>query len=223
MNQDNILVTSSDNIPFSEIEQQFGVVDSQIVVGANIFRDTFAGIRDIFGGETKGYKKDINKMKAAALSNVKDQAIQKGANAIIALKIDLDELSGGNKSMFMMNIYGSAVKLSETALESSADSEEMPEVVQDDIDYFKKKSNLRVKIDQADYILNNIQLSSISKFSLWNKDTVQRVLDEYYKAGYETRNNFQKHLDNIPVELVEYYLANNFDQIPKQTGSIMNI
>lgn len=55
MNQ-NILITTTDNIPFSQIENHLGMVDSQIVIGANLFSDVFAGFRDLFGGEVKDTK-----------------------------------------------------------------------------------------------------------------------------------------------------------------------
>jgi len=81
MKKENILITTSDNFASNKIKAQYGIVDSQIVVGANLFRDVFSSFRDIFGGETKGYKKDINKMKKAALDSIKEQASDYGANA----------------------------------------------------------------------------------------------------------------------------------------------
>lgn len=215
MNQDKLLVTSSDNIPYEEIDQQYGIVDSQIVVGANIFRDAFAGFRDLFGGETKGYKKDIDKMKAAALSNIKSQAKEKGANAIISLKIDLDELSGGNKSMFMMNVYGSAVKLKQSALESTAESSDIAELSFEEINYFKKRSKLKSKIDKVDNIIREIDLKLLSEYSLWEKEIVKKVLNDYENSHSHIREKFQEHIDEIPLQFIEEYLSNNFDEIKR--------
>ncbi|MDZ7692493.1 MAG: heavy metal-binding domain-containing protein [Balneolaceae bacterium] len=142
MNQDQILLTSSDNFPLSEIQRQFGVVDSQIVIGANIFRDVFSSFRDVFGGETKGYKKDLDKLKKAAFQEIKKQAKEFGANAVISLRLDLDEVSGGGKSMFMLNAYGSAVSLKESVFKQEEKRNTINEISVDHIEYFKKRNNL---------------------------------------------------------------------------------
>jgi len=213
MNQDKILVTSSDNIPYSEIEQNYGIVDSQIVVGANLFRDVFAGFRDIFGGETKGYKKDIDKMKNAAISSIKAQAKDKGANAVVSLKIDLDELSGGGKSMFMMNIYGSAVKLKKSALQNDVNTDVIKEFSYEDIKYFKGKNRLIKQIKNCDNILKEIGLKTISKFDLWNEENSMKVLNASLNASYDDRMKLKENLIEVPVEYIEKFLANNIDQI----------
>lgn len=213
MKQENILVTASDNIPYQEIEKQFGIVDSQIVVGANLFRDAFASFRDLLGGETKGYKKDIDKMKNAAISSIKSQAIKKGANAVIALKIDLDELSGGGKSMFMMNIYGSAVKLKQSALESDINTDAIEEFSFEDLEYFKEKNRLYTQIENCSDILKEVDLSSISKYKLWNKEISSRVLESSLDANHEKLEELNDNLSEIPDELLEEFLANKFDKI----------
>lgn len=218
MNKNKILVTASDNIPFSEIEKHFGVVDSQIVVGANIFRDAFAGFRDIFGGQTKGYKKDIDKMKNAAIASIKKQANEKGANAIISVRIDLDEYSGGGKSMFMLNIYGSAIKLKEAALESEANIEEIKEFSIEDINYYKERNNLKHKIEETDNIFQNIDTNSITKYNLWTKDTTCKVLEASEEAAEfdPKRKDLNANFSKIPANYLEEFLINNLHEIQTQ-------
>lgn len=209
MNEEEILVTASDNIPYSEIEKQFGIVDSQIVVGANIFRDVFASWRDLFGGETKGYKKDIDKMKKAAMQSIREQAIDKGGNAVLALKIDLDELSGGGKSMFMLNIYGTAVKLKESVFESSNHIDKVNELEINEIEFFKERNKIARKINEAIDITRDVNLDSISKYDLWDQRIASEVLAHSFTANYVLKENFSE----IPLSFIEEFLKENIHKI----------
>ncbi|GJQ61165.1 MAG: hypothetical protein SCALA702_02180 [Melioribacteraceae bacterium] len=106
------IITTTSNIEGWNIEKYFGIVTHQIVVGANLFRDVFSSFRDVFGGMVKSYQNELKGMEDHALHQLKKKATKMGANAIIALKVDFDEISGGGKSMFMLSLVGTAVKAS---------------------------------------------------------------------------------------------------------------
>jgi uncharacterized protein YbjQ (UPF0145 family) len=220
MSKEDILITTSDNFTSTEINAQYGVVDSQIVVGANLFRDVFSSFRDIFGGETKGYKKDINKMKKAALDSIKEQATDYGANAIISLRLDLDEVSGGGKSMFMLNAYGSAVQLSEKAITNQEQTNSFKKVSLDEIDFHKTRKSLKKDIledrPRKLYSPSRNYLKKITEYDLWDKDIIERVLDNISYASTHIREDFQEHINNIPPQKLESYLEFNFDQIKSE-------
>lgn len=213
MKQDNFLITSSDNIPYSEIENQFGIVDSQIVVGANIFRDVFAGFRDLFGGETKGYKKDIDRMKNAALMSIKKQAKEKGANAVISLKIDLEELSGGGKSMFMINIYGSAIKLKEEVFDGEMAQTVNSSFPSEEIDYFKRKLRVIKEIEKSEDLLSDVNLNSLSEYNLWNKKNSFNILKSGSNSSGHELNELEENLSKIPTEFIVEFIDDNVDKI----------
>ena len=217
MAQENILITTSDNFTSSEIKAQYGVVDSQIVVGANLFRDVFSSFRDVFGGETKGYKKDIDKMKKAALDSIKEQAKDYGANAIISLRLDLDEVSGGGKSMFMLNAYGSAVELSQEAITNQEETTQNKKISIDEIDFFKTRKSLEKDVleeePQAIFAPRNNYLDKISEFDLWNKNVTEKILNNNTLLPSHTRDDFQKHINNINPRILESYLEENLDQM----------
>lgn len=206
-----IFITASDNIPFSEIESYIGIVDSQIVVGANLFRDVFASFRDVFGGETRGYKKDIDKMKKAALLNIQNQAKEKGANAIISLKMDLDELSGGGKSMFIMNVYGSAVCLKKTFLNKI--NETNTKISINDIHYFNERRNIKSEIKNSDNTLINTDLTQISIHNLWDEQTSTKVFNEAMSASYDFLKPLEDNFTNISSKFIERYLDNYITEI----------
>jgi uncharacterized protein YbjQ (UPF0145 family) len=218
MSKQDILITTSDNFTSSEIKAQYGVVDSQIVVGANLFRDVFSSFRDIFGGETKGYKKDIDKMKKAALDSIKEQAADHGANAIISLRLDLDEVSGGGKSMFMLNAYGTAVKMDKSTVQQEGQLAKNQKITIDEIEFYKKRKSLKEEIlgsNDVRSILKNSIFSKITEYHLWDEEIVEFVLDNYSQIEDHIKEQFQQHLKNVPPKRLESYLELNFSEIEK--------
>jgi len=220
MKKEDILITTSDNFTSSEIKVQYGVVDSQIVVGANIFRDAFSSFRDIFGGETKGYKKDIDKMKKAALDSIKEQAIDYGANAIISLRLDLDEVSGGGKSMFMFNAYGTAVKLEESAYKQEQVDLSPSEISIDDIEFYKQKNRTKNLIRKSDDIASDVKFEAITKYNLWDQETTINVLKNVEDAHYGLEE-LEKNIDDIPSKHIETFLQEHLSKIKLQYWNII--
>lgn len=107
----DFIKTSSTNI-ISEnhsIVENHGVVTSTIVIGTHIFSDFFAGVRDVVGGKSGSYMNKLDKLKSEVLLDLKRQAAIKECNAIIGIALDMDEISGGNKSMFMVTGVGTCV------------------------------------------------------------------------------------------------------------------
>lgn len=107
----NILLTSTNNIEGAKINQYVELITANVVVGTNIFSDFGASLTDIFGGMSDTYQGKLQKIYKISLDKLKTKAINLGANAIIGIKIDFDEISGKGKSMFMISIFGTAVKI----------------------------------------------------------------------------------------------------------------
>lgn len=209
MKNNDVLLTSSDNYSQEEITSHLGIVDSQIVIGANIFRDVFAGFRDLFGGETKGYKKDLDKMKKAAFDSIKNETLERGGNAIISLRIDLDEISGGNKSMFMINVYGSAVKLKDSVFNSNDEIELDDEISRDELIYYERRNELKKKLAETDNLPRNIDINDISEYDLWTKEISMKILESYNIASQRLKDN----LSEIPIPYLEDFLKRNIEEI----------
>ena len=91
------------------IQSYRGVVTGEAILGANIFRDFFAGIRDIVGGRSAAYEKELNKARRIAFEEMTDRAQELGANAIVGIDIDYETVGQG--SMLMVAVSGTAVKL----------------------------------------------------------------------------------------------------------------
>ena len=103
-----MLIVTSDQIEGRRIAEYLGIVSGDAIVGANMFRDLFARVRDVVGGRAGGYEKALRGAKEAALEDIAEEAADRGANAIIA--VDLDYESIGD-SMLMVSVNGTAVKL----------------------------------------------------------------------------------------------------------------
>ncbi|WP_429183068.1 heavy metal-binding domain-containing protein [Aeromonas rivipollensis] len=85
-----------------------GIVVGEAILGANIFKDLFAGIRDIIGGRSGAYEKELARAREIAFEELKERAQALGANAVVGIDIDY-EVVGQNGSMLMVSISGTAV------------------------------------------------------------------------------------------------------------------
>ncbi|MEM7433485.1 MAG: heavy metal-binding domain-containing protein, partial [Pseudomonadota bacterium] len=93
------------------VSKYHGVVTGEAILGANIFRDFFAGIRDIVGGRSAAYEKELQKAREIALEEMTQQARDKAANAIIGIDLDYETV-GAQGGMLMVTVSGTAVSLS---------------------------------------------------------------------------------------------------------------
>ena len=91
------------------IVEYCGVVTGEAILGANIFRDFFAGIRDIVGGRSGAYEKELRKAREIAFEELGSQARALGADAVVGIDIDYETV-GQNGSMLMVSVSGTAVK-----------------------------------------------------------------------------------------------------------------
>ena len=104
----NLILTTTPNIEGKKITQYFGLVTGEAIIGANIFRDIFAGIRDIVGGRSGAYEEVLREAKENALSEMTVNARRLGANAVIGIDLDYEAI-GTNGSMLMVTSSGTAV------------------------------------------------------------------------------------------------------------------
>jgi uncharacterized protein YbjQ (UPF0145 family) len=105
-----MLVTTTHNVEGKRILEYKGLVAGEAILGANLFRDLFASIRDIVGGRSGSYEKVLNDARKTAVSEMTDKAEQLGANAVIGVDIDYETV-GTNGSMLMVTAAGTAVKI----------------------------------------------------------------------------------------------------------------
>ena len=105
-----MLVTTTPTIEGQPIRQYIGIVTAEAIIGANIVKDIFAGIRDIVGGRSGTYERVIEEARMNALQELEAKAAQMGANAIVGVDLDFETVGHGG-SMLMVVATGTAVKI----------------------------------------------------------------------------------------------------------------
>jgi uncharacterized protein YbjQ (UPF0145 family) len=107
-----MLTTTTESVEGRTISQYLGIVSGDAVMGTNIFRDMFAGIRNIVGGRSGSYEKELRTAKIGALEALEEEAAALGADAVVGVDLDYEAISGDNGNMLMVSANGTAVKLS---------------------------------------------------------------------------------------------------------------
>ena len=104
-----MIKTTTSSVEGRAIKAYLGIVVGEAIVGANIFKDLFAGIRDIVGGRSGAYEKELGKARQIALDELQQNALALGADALVAVDLDYEVLGQGN-GMLMVSASGTAVK-----------------------------------------------------------------------------------------------------------------
>ncbi len=107
-----MLVTTTNTVEGKKVTKYLGMVSGEAILGANIFKDFFAGIRDIVGGRSAAYEKELRQAKEIAVSEMIEQARTMGGNAVIAVDLDYETIGQGG-SMLMVSANGTAVVIEE--------------------------------------------------------------------------------------------------------------
>ncbi len=104
-----MLVLTTPSIEGKKIVRYYGIVSGEAILGANIFKDFFAGIRDIVGGRSAAYEKELRQAKNIAITEMTEAAKALGANAVIAVDLDYETIGGGSGNMLMVSASGTAI------------------------------------------------------------------------------------------------------------------
>lgn len=105
-----MLLTTTDSVEGRSVQAYFGIVTGEAILGVNIFRDLFSGIRDVIGGRAGGYQNALRDAREAAYADMIEAAEALGADAIIGIDLDYEVL-GKENGMLMVSINGTAVRL----------------------------------------------------------------------------------------------------------------
>ncbi|EHN65766.1 MULTISPECIES: heavy metal-binding domain-containing protein [Comamonas] len=103
-----MIVTTTPSVEGKRITRYCGVVAGEAILGANVFKDFFAGIRDIVGGRSGTYERELQRAREIALKELEQRAAEAGANAVVGVDLDFEVLGQGN-GMLMVSASGTAV------------------------------------------------------------------------------------------------------------------
>src|SRR5687768_15499219 len=101
-------LTTTPNIEGKRVTKYCGVIAGEAILGANLFKDLFAGIRDLVGGRSATYEKELQRAREMALEELRQRAQDLGANAVVGIDIDY-EIMGKDNGMLMVSASGTAV------------------------------------------------------------------------------------------------------------------
>lgn len=105
-----MIVSTTPNIEGKRIGKYLGLVSGEAILGANIFKDLFAGIVDIVGGRSGAYEEELRQAKQIALEEMEEEARALGANAVVGVDLDYETISmGSSGGMLMVSASGTAV------------------------------------------------------------------------------------------------------------------
>lgn len=105
-----MLLTTTPTVQGHNINQYFGVVTGETIIGANFVKDFMAGLTDFFGGRSGTYENVLREAKDAALKEMSERAAQIGANAVVGIDLDYETI-GQSSSMLMVTCSGTAVRI----------------------------------------------------------------------------------------------------------------
>lgn len=103
-----MIMTTTPSIEGKSIEKYLGVVTGEAILGAHLFKDLFAGIRDIVGGRSAAYEQELGRARQIAFQEVEEEAKKRGANAVVGIDLDYEVL-GQSGGMLMVSVSGTAV------------------------------------------------------------------------------------------------------------------
>ncbi len=105
-----MILSTTPTIEGQPIQKYLGVVTGETIIGANVWKDFKAGLRDFFGGRSSTYEKVLREAREAAQREMEAEAMKLGANAVVGIDFDYETI-GQSGSMLMVSCSGTAVVL----------------------------------------------------------------------------------------------------------------
>ena len=104
-----MLLSSTHTLESKKITKYHGLVTGESLIGSNVYKDLFSGVRDVVGGRTSAYEKELEKALEIALKSMEEKAKEINANGIIGLKISYNNLGGTMGNTILVTTYGTAI------------------------------------------------------------------------------------------------------------------
>lgn len=142
---EKVIITTTNSIEGVTVDKYLGVVTSNLVIGTNFFSDFTASLSDFFGGMSGTYQKQMDTLYKRANEEISRKATERGANCILGFKIDFDEISGKGKSMFMVSVSGTAVRIRQNGNEKQSEERQFISDETVKIELFKRQWEKRDK------------------------------------------------------------------------------
>lgn len=218
----SIFITTTETIEGMKIEKYFDFISTNVVLGTNVFSDLGASFSDFFGGTSDIYQNKLDKIYKTAIDKLKQKAQALGANGIIGLRMDFDEISGKGKSMFMVSVSGMGVKFLVSDSKSKENSETKiisPDDIDIQVSKLKVTKKIKEKTSPSDDDMNFLMEYPIDEI-------VEELIEIYlqiFKNGPWASNEYQKsiqsflpaYLKNLNPAIVSSVLYEKIEKNPE--------
>jgi uncharacterized protein YbjQ (UPF0145 family) len=220
-NPKDILVVTTSSVEGLKIKKYLKPVSSHIVAGTNFFSDLFAGFSDVFGGRSSTYQKQLSSLYNEAIEKIKYNAYEIGGNCIVGLSIDMDEVSGKGKSMFMLTAIGTAViiekdekiniqthkqeKLESIGIESLNNLRKQKKIIND-----AQTNNLNYSDETWNFIISN-QMHELYPHILSRHSEIILNFESMQDAFHKFHKNFMNFIDSLEDEQKLNILYDNIE------------
>lgn len=213
----NVLVSTTHLIEGVKITKHLQPVSAHIVLGVNVFSDFLGGLTDVFGGRSNSYQKRLNSIYEDAIIKIKETCHDIGGNCVLGLKIDIDEISGKGKSMFMITAIGTAVLAELEMKEGESQNKISRKISKEEINDLRYKNHILSKIKDGSlrldkdiwrYIIKN-QIEEAFPFLI--NLTLEFSTSDYTSGGKDDFfENFKFYIDNLQENKKIEYLYSTF-------------
>lgn len=177
-NPKDVIVTTTASIDGLNVKQYIKPISAHIVAGTGFFSDFAASFSDVFGGRSQTYQRQLSSIYNEAIETLKRTAYEIGGNCILGLKVDLDEISGKGKSMFMITAVGTAVII-ENPTKKTNNSKEKNEIISQD-----KMIELRQRRKLIQNAIENKLDLDDSTWEFLSENNVYEISKEVLKAAH---------------------------------------
>ena len=210
-----MIVTTTSTLEGWKIEAYLGTVSTHIVAGTGFFSDLFASFSDVFGGRSESYQKQLTAIHDDAIEKLKQKATSIGANAIVGLRIDHDEISGKDKQMFMVTAIGTAIRVSKSGEGQEEERKEYQVIGQDDFSSLVRRRQIVRLAREGGLILDENTWRFLKENQVHEVvANISATLRKFYEKEFLDENDraFIKHskeyFSSLSDEVAKKYLYN---------------
>lgn len=219
MSKINIKVTTTSILEGWEIESYLGPISSHIVAGTGLFSDFAASFSDVFGGRSQSYQRQLSAINNEVIESLKNKASLLGANFIVGLRLDHDEISGKSKQMFMVTAYGTAVRAIQSKIHKQISIKKQSLVSLEELNIMLKKQDIINKCQEIPISLTEEEQNFTIEHQV--NQIASKILEslQYKYQNYTLDLNIEyerKYFLSLPSEVAIEILYNaifRYDQI----------
>ncbi|MCY4215479.1 MAG: heavy metal-binding domain-containing protein [Flavobacteriaceae bacterium] len=220
-----ILVINTSKPANAKIIRHIKPVTSSVVIGTNVVSDIISDFTSFFGGRSNTYQNKLSNIYETAIEELKIKTHDIGGNCIVGLKIDIDEITGGRKTMFMITAIGTAskIKLNDNQKKYNATTSKSSVTISD-LEIQIKRSELIRKANENDLTVNN----ELWKFAIEHRvyELFDCLYSKYISNKYEYQNsnsNFDVYVSNLDSDFVKSVIYRKLTRKTEEADGLISI